>query len=179
MYTDVLHVCLLLRRFSLGVVGFCSVYLSLFPVSFLFDLRGQERTEQMQAMLQQQVRRSLLDFSSSSSTNSNNLYEADDLSYPEERKAADREAWAALAREQLAATSERDSRRRLRTSYKEAGEMQQSQQHPHLQNHLGKDGRRHIHIPRVPKLPNMQVPNLARPPICQSLSVVAPRSFAL
>ncbi|CDJ50670.1 SWI/SNF-related matrix-associated actin-dependent regulator of chromatin, putative [Eimeria brunetti] len=115
--------------------------------------RGQERTEQMQAMLQQQVRRSLLDFSSSSSSSSSSLYEADDLCYPEERKAADREAWLSLAQEQLAASTERDSRRRLRGNYKDAAAAEQQQQQQQQNN---KDTRKPMHIPRVPKLPNMQ-----------------------
>ncbi|CDJ33768.1 uncharacterized protein EMH_0080790 [Eimeria mitis] len=100
----------------------------------------------MQAMLQQQVRRSLLDFSSSSSSSSS-LYEADDLCYPEERKAADREAWLSLAQE-------RDSRRRLRGNYKDVFAAAEQQQQQQQQNN--KEIRKAIHIPRVPKLPNMQ-----------------------
>ncbi|CDI77835.1 SWI/SNF-related matrix-associated actin-dependent regulator of chromatin, putative [Eimeria acervulina] len=119
--------------------------------------RGQERTEQMHAMLQQQVRRSLLDFSSSSSSSSSSLYEADDLCYPEERKAADREAWAAIAQEQLAASAERDSRRRLRGSYKDAAAAAAAEQQQQQQQQNNKERSKPAHIPRIPKLPTMQV----------------------
>lgn len=106
------------------------------------ERRGEDCSQKMQQLLQQHVRRCLLDFSFNSSSGS--LYDCEDIGYDASRKKADRDAWREAMLEQQRRNPQDEPRRRIRGGALREDDETHSQQQQASSR-------------RLPRLPPMQV----------------------